>query len=100
MKSALKRNTEEAQALGIFGAPSLTTEDGELFWGDDRLDQAIGWALNRAAKARQDVHETCDVDFLSLDIYGHGKSVLHCINSINIKKACKAAICRVSARPR
>lgn len=46
VKSALKRNTEEAQALGIFGAPSFTTEDDELFWGDDRLDQAIGWALN------------------------------------------------------
>jgi 2-hydroxychromene-2-carboxylate isomerase len=45
-KLALKRNTEEAQALDIFGSPSFTTEDKELFWGDDRLEQAIGWALN------------------------------------------------------
>jgi 2-hydroxychromene-2-carboxylate isomerase len=46
VKSALKRNTDAAQALGIFGAPSFTTEDKELFWGDDRLEQAIGWALH------------------------------------------------------
>lgn len=44
-KAALRRNTEEAQAIGIFGAPSLTTDDGELFWGDDRLEQALRWAL-------------------------------------------------------
>ena len=46
VKSALKCNTDAAQALGIFGAPSFTTEDKELFWGDDRLEQAIGWALH------------------------------------------------------
>lgn len=46
VKSALKHNTDAAQALGIFGAPSFTTEDKELFWGDDRLEQAIGWAFN------------------------------------------------------
>jgi 2-hydroxychromene-2-carboxylate isomerase len=46
VKAALKRNTAEAQVLGIFGAPSFTTEDKELFWGDDRLEPAIGWALN------------------------------------------------------
>jgi 2-hydroxychromene-2-carboxylate isomerase len=46
VKAALKRNTDAAQALGIFGAPSFTTEDKELFWGDDRLEQAIGWAFH------------------------------------------------------
>jgi 2-hydroxychromene-2-carboxylate isomerase len=45
VKAALRRNTEAAQALGIFGAPSFTTQDGELFWGDDRLEQALQWAL-------------------------------------------------------
>jgi 2-hydroxychromene-2-carboxylate isomerase len=44
VKSALRQNTEDAQALGIFGAPSFTTADGELFWGDDRLEQALRWA--------------------------------------------------------
>ena len=44
VKGALRRNTEEAQAIGIFGAPSFTTEDGELFWGDDRLEQALRWS--------------------------------------------------------
>jgi 2-hydroxychromene-2-carboxylate isomerase len=44
-KFELRANTEKAQALGIFGAPSFTTDDGELFWGDDRLNQALQWAM-------------------------------------------------------
>ncbi len=43
-KAELRRSTEEAQRLGIFGAPTFQTADGELFWGDDRLDQALGWS--------------------------------------------------------
>jgi 2-hydroxychromene-2-carboxylate isomerase len=43
-KSQLRQQTERAQQLGIFGAPSFTTADGELFWGNDRLEQALRWA--------------------------------------------------------
>ena len=43
-KLALRRNTDEAQAIGIFGAPSFVTADGELFWGNDRLEAALDWA--------------------------------------------------------
>src|SRR6266852_4742783 len=46
MKSALRQATEEAQSLGIYGAPSLTTRSGELFWGNDRLEQALEYALS------------------------------------------------------
>ena len=35
--------TQEARELGIFGAPSFVTQDGELFWGDDRLEDALSW---------------------------------------------------------
>jgi 2-hydroxychromene-2-carboxylate isomerase len=45
-KLRLRRETEAAQRLGVFGAPSLVTEDGELFWGNDRLEQALAWASN------------------------------------------------------
>jgi 2-hydroxychromene-2-carboxylate isomerase len=48
IKTSLRASTDEAMALGIFGAPSFTTGDGELFWGDDRLEQAIAWALESA----------------------------------------------------
>jgi 2-hydroxychromene-2-carboxylate isomerase len=44
IKERLRAATEEAVSLGIFGAPSFVTEDGELFWGDDRLDQALAHA--------------------------------------------------------
>jgi 2-hydroxychromene-2-carboxylate isomerase len=42
-KERLKQRNEEAQELGIFGAPSFLTK-GELFWGDDRLEQALALA--------------------------------------------------------
>ena len=44
VKGALRAQTEEAQRLGIFGAPSFVTADGELFWGNDRLEAALDWA--------------------------------------------------------
>lgn len=44
VKTRLKIQTEEAQRQGIFGAPSFTTADGELFWGNDRLEAALAWA--------------------------------------------------------
>jgi len=43
-KLALRKQTDKAQTLGIFGAPSFTTASGELFWGNDRLEQALAWA--------------------------------------------------------
>jgi 2-hydroxychromene-2-carboxylate isomerase len=43
-KTRLRAQTEEAQRLGLFGAPSFVTPDGELFWGNDRLDAALAWA--------------------------------------------------------
>ena len=44
IKQRLRDQTAEAQRLGVFGAPSFTTADGELFWGNDRLEQALRWA--------------------------------------------------------
>jgi 2-hydroxychromene-2-carboxylate isomerase len=46
-KLRLRLETEAAQRLGIFGVPSTVTPDGELFWGNDRLDQALAWAKTR-----------------------------------------------------
>jgi len=39
-KAALREQTNDARRRGIFGAPSFIV-DGELFWGDDRLDDAL-----------------------------------------------------------
>src|SRR6266436_3367003 len=44
IKTQLRDETQAAQQLGIFGAPSFVTADGELFWGNDRLEQALAWA--------------------------------------------------------
>lgn len=40
--SALDAETSRARELGIFGSPTFVL-DHELFWGDDRLDDAIQW---------------------------------------------------------
>lgn len=42
-KLRLRQQTEHAQRLGIFGAPTFVAPDGELFWGNDRLDAALAW---------------------------------------------------------
>lgn len=41
-KQRLRDQTRQAREIGIFGAPSFVV-DGELFWGNDRLEQAIAW---------------------------------------------------------
>jgi 2-hydroxychromene-2-carboxylate isomerase len=43
-KLRLRQQTDEAERLGIFGAPTFITADGELFWGNDRLERALQWA--------------------------------------------------------
>ncbi|WP_127900194.1 2-hydroxychromene-2-carboxylate isomerase [Solirhodobacter olei] len=40
--AALTRATDEARARGIFGTPTFAV-GGELFWGDDRLEDALAW---------------------------------------------------------
>lgn len=45
-KDALRAATEQARGLGIFGAPSMVVGD-ELFWGDDRLEDAILFARDK-----------------------------------------------------
>ena len=42
-RGLLRANTERAIELGIFGAPNCLVA-GELFWGEEALDDAIAWA--------------------------------------------------------
>jgi 2-hydroxychromene-2-carboxylate isomerase len=46
IKERLRDQTEEAAARGVSGVPTVIV-NGELFWGDDRLEDAAG-ALARA----------------------------------------------------
>lgn len=39
VKQALREETDHALAQGVFGVPTVIV-DGELFWGDDRLQDA------------------------------------------------------------
>ena len=47
-KPRLRAETERARTLGIFGAPTFVA-DGELFWGNDRLESALDWLAGKRA---------------------------------------------------
>ena len=42
-KQRLRAQTDAAIRLGIFGSPTFAVGE-ELFWGNDRLDDALRWA--------------------------------------------------------
>src|SRR5262249_12275584 len=44
VKSRLRAQTDEAQARGIFGAPTFMVAS-EMFWANDRLDDALAFAV-------------------------------------------------------
>jgi 2-hydroxychromene-2-carboxylate isomerase len=43
VKDALHRQTDQAMELGIFCAPTFRVGE-EMFWGNDRLEDALAWA--------------------------------------------------------
>ncbi|KAJ2855031.1 hypothetical protein GGI22_004284 [Coemansia erecta] len=62
VRDGLRSSTQEAIDQGIFGAPSFTTDDSDMYWGNDRLLDAtahhrfqgkIGQASGFCAKNRQ-----------------------------------------------
>jgi len=46
-KPLLRAQTDRAGASGIFGAPSFVS-GGELFWGHDRIEEALAWHREHA----------------------------------------------------
>ncbi|PVZ96816.1 hypothetical protein BB558_007148 [Smittium angustum] len=52
-KSVAQGFTEEAIGRGVFGVPTFSTEQGEIFWGNDHLvDAAIIASENHVTKAK------------------------------------------------
>jgi 2-hydroxychromene-2-carboxylate isomerase len=49
-KTRLRRMVDEVVSRGLFGAPTFFAEDGEMFWGNDRLEQALDWATAQARR--------------------------------------------------
>ena len=44
IKQQLREQTSRAIERGVFGSPTFYTQDGEMFWGQDRLEDALAWA--------------------------------------------------------
>lgn len=51
-RALLRAQTDKAKSLGIFGAPSFLIGD-EIFWGNDRLAEAIEWAQTHRKNSRR-----------------------------------------------
>jgi uncharacterized protein (DUF924 family)/2-hydroxychromene-2-carboxylate isomerase len=62
VKAQLREQTDLAMRRGIFGAPTCTVAD-ELFWGNDRLEQAVAWQAGHAAADRAAIGELLDFWF-------------------------------------
>ena len=56
-KERLKAECAHAKSLGLPGAPCLVAEDGEVFWGNDRLEQGLDWAVARPARRETEAKE-------------------------------------------
>ena len=53
IKEAMRRVTEAAFQLGVFGVPTLAIDD-ELLWGDDRLEDAAAHLRLSSERSRND----------------------------------------------
>ncbi|NRR32883.1 2-hydroxychromene-2-carboxylate isomerase [Oxalobacteraceae bacterium] len=51
-KSRLREQTAQAQQRGVFGAPTFFVGE-EMFWGDDRLEDALAWAVKGSKSTRR-----------------------------------------------
>ena len=54
VKERLKAECALAKSLGLPGAPCLVAEDGEVFWGNDRLEQGLDWAVAASARGSRE----------------------------------------------
>jgi 2-hydroxychromene-2-carboxylate isomerase len=54
VKDALKKNTDEAAARGVFGVPSYEV-DGELFWGADSIGFVNAYLADPAALRNDEI---------------------------------------------
>jgi len=56
-KQRLREQTETAQRRGVFGAPTFFSSE-DMFWGNDRLDDALKYAALAARANSRDTEDT------------------------------------------
>lgn len=60
VKEALRRNTEEAAALGVYGVPTFAA-GGELFWGDEGMELLLAYLADPALFTRGEMARVSDM---------------------------------------
>ena len=48
--------TSVAREMGIFGSPTFVSGE-EIFWGDDRLEDALEWCKSRPGSSKAGVEQ-------------------------------------------
>jgi 2-hydroxychromene-2-carboxylate isomerase len=54
IRQRFAENTDAARRLGIFGSPTFAV-GREIFWGDDRLEDALEWAVSAQTGAADEI---------------------------------------------
>ena len=52
-EAAYEDATTRVRSLGIFGSPSFVVDGRELFWGDDRLEDAVALSRGTSVSNRE-----------------------------------------------
>ena len=52
VKDTLRRNTEQAAALGVFGVPTFVVDE-EIFWGNDSMELFLAWLADPSVLASE-----------------------------------------------
>ncbi len=60
VKDALRTETEQAAARGVFGVPTMIIDE-ELFWGEDAMDFAKAYVSNPAIVATDEMRRVSDL---------------------------------------
>ena len=68
-RAALMAETEVAKDIGIFGSPTFVV-GRELFWGDDRLEDAISWYRHGCVRFPADTSDAPTRDIPEPDSLG------------------------------
>jgi 2-hydroxychromene-2-carboxylate isomerase len=100
IKQELRERTDEALARGIFGAPATFVE-GELYWGQDRLEQvALALGLAPEAARRFGAHaEGVRAEGRSVDFWYDFSSPFAYLASTRVQGLAERTGARVDWRP-
>jgi len=97
IKSDLRARTDEAIALGIFGAPAWVVDGEHLYWGQDRMHFVEG--VRPAASPGDASHGAAPSSSRELEVYWDFSSPFAYLASTQVEAVARRAGAKVTWRP-